>query len=236
MALRRAQQKLIAGIAVLTLAAGGAYYRYGYPFNQTPSAPVVPGNNDFEHPAAYPASTANLTLQQRELFSDPMNGIGLRYNVNNYPGLSLDLNMYPVGALSWVNNPNLLDDEADVILADMDYLIQHGRWQQRLETLREPVVLQEQPALRLHFKLQTGTTAIYKIIFLLVQEDKYVKFSMESADLSPNALQQAQGLVEHLLPQVHAPPESDYARKIRDEHQAKMKQKVQELLRQRQEG
>lgn len=227
-------------IAVITLflllvAIALTIFFFFNPFRQLAvSTPDAPANNNYEVPAAYPKNTEQFVLQTRELHSDPMNGIGLRYQAKGNNREKLDVNIYPVGALSWVDNPNLLEEEANNILADMDYLIRQQQWQQRLDVLREPLTIHGQQGLCLHFKLQQDKYILYKMVYLFVQQDKYIKFTQDSTDLSPNALLRSRAAVTHMLPLIHAPPESPYAHRVREVHREKMKKRVQELLRDRQ--
>jgi hypothetical protein len=92
---------------------------------------------------------------------------------------------------------------------------------------------------RLQWYLWAEQKIQHEIVFLFLQQDKWVKFSFfrntahyAAAD-AMNLAKQAEAAVWQLLPEVHAPAESALVAQKRAEHAAKIKAKAQELLRTR---
>lgn len=193
--------------------------------------------SEYTSPAVYPEQTRAYQLIKQEIYADPMNGLGLRYQDKLKSGSHFDVNIYPVGSLYWQQLAPLLDGEVAVILADRDYLISQGQWQEKRTIVRTPVTIAGQAGVRLQWYLWTPNKIQHEIVFLFLQQDKWVKFSFYrlaanfvEAD-AVNLAQQAANAVWQLLPEVHAPPESPVVAQKRAEHAEKIKTKAQELLR-----
>jgi hypothetical protein len=195
--------------------------------------------SEYTSPAVFPEHTKNFQLIKQEIYADPMNGLGLRYQDKVKPASQFDVNIYPVGSLYWQNLAPLLDGEVAVILADRDYAITQGMWQEKREVVRAPVTIAGQAGVRLQWYLWTPQKIQHEIVFLFLQQDKWVKFSFyritahyTAAD-AMNLAKQAEAAVWQLLPEIHAPAESALVAQKRAEHAAKIKAKAQELLRER---
>jgi hypothetical protein len=192
--------------------------------------------SDYTSPAVFPTQTQTFELIKQEIFADAMNGLGLRYQDKTKPSSHFDVNMYPVGGLYWQHMPPVLDGEIAVILADRDYAISQGLWQEKREVLRTPVTIAGQAGVRLQWYLWLPHKIQHEIVFLFLQQDKWIKFSFYRTAanyLTVDALnlaKQAEIAVWQLLPELHAPPESPQVAQRRAEHAAKMKAKAQELL------
>ncbi len=193
--------------------------------------------SEYTSPEVFPTQTHNFQLIKQEIFADPMNGLGLRYQDKAKPGSHFDVNIYPVGSLYWQQMAPVLDGEIAVILADRDYAISQGAWQEKREVVRVPVTIAGQAGVRLQWYLWTAQKIQHEIVFLFLQQDKWVKLSFYrtapsymAAD-AVNLAKQAENAVWQLLPELHAPPESPQVAQKRAEHAAKMKAKAQELLR-----
>jgi hypothetical protein len=193
--------------------------------------------SEYTSPAVFPEHTQAYQLTQQELYADPMNGIGLRYHDKAKPTSRFDVNIYPVGSLYWQQLEPLLEGEIAVILSDRDYLIAQGKWQEKRAVMRTPVTITGQAGVRLQWYLWAPNKIQHEIVFLFLQQDKWIKFSFfkmaaayDNAD-AMNLAQQAEAAVWQLLPELHAPPESPLVAQKRAEHAAKIKAKAAELLR-----
>lgn len=193
--------------------------------------------SEYSSPQHYPEQTQTYQLVKQEVYADPMNGLGLRYQDKAKPSSHFDVNMYPVGSLYWQQMAPLIDGEIATILADRDYLISQGQWQDKRAVLRTPVTIAGQAGIRVQWYLWAPEKIQHEIIFLFLQQDKWIKLSFYrsaaeylEAD-AQNLVKQAESAVWQLLPALHAPPESPQIAKKRAEHAAKMKAKAQELLR-----
>lgn len=206
-------------LVALVLAALAVFTFWPKPLKPAPPSPV----------ALFPTHTAQWQLTTQNLFADPMNGLGLRYSHTQNPSLSVDVNIYPVGALYWDNNPYLLDDEADVILNDMDYLVKEGTFTARLNTLREKTTLNGQPALLVHFYLTHKGPAQHRVVLLQQQQDKFVKFTHTSTQPHENPIATLQSMALELLAQLQVQPEQANVQALRQAHRQKMAQKAQQL-------
>lgn len=192
--------------------------------------------SEYTSPAVYPQQTAQFRVIKEELYADPMNGFGLRYQDKAKAGSHFDVNIYPVGSLYWQNLGPILDSEIAVILADRDYLISQGQWQEKRAVTRAQVLIAGQSGVRVHWYLWTPAKIQHEIVYLFLQQDKWVKFSFyrtaahyTQAD-GVNLARQADSAVWQLLPELHAPPQSPVVAKKRAEHAEKIKAKAQELL------
>jgi hypothetical protein len=195
--------------------------------------------SEYTSPEVYPERTQTYQLSKQEIYADPMNGLGLRYQDKIKPGSHFDVNIYPVGSLYWQQLAPLIDGEVAVILADRDYTISQGLWQEKRDVLRTPVTIAGQAGVRLQWYLWSPQKIQHEIIFLFLQHDKWVKISFfkitaryAAAD-ALNVAQQAEAAVWQVLPEIHAPPESALVAQKRAEHAEKIKTRAEELLRAR---
>jgi hypothetical protein len=203
------------------------------------AAPRAPANNDYESPPAYPKALDTFSLQQHQLFADPMNGLGLRYH-SAQESLQFDINIYPIGGLNWQPSPHLFDGELQVILADRQYAVSQGQWLSHQQIIRQPVWLAGSSGMQLHGWLTGAQMQRFDVVYLFIQQDKWIKFSFfndhTGAGFPPQSgfLHKTQQWVERFLPHIQAPPESPYARQQRELHSQKIRAKAQELLKARQ--
>lgn len=192
--------------------------------------------SEYTSPAVFPQQTQQFQLIKQEIFADPMNGLGLRYQDKSKPGSHFDVNMYPVGGLHWQQMAAIVDGEIAAILADRDYAISQGQWQEKRAVVRTPVTIAGQAGVRVHWYLWAPAKIQHEIVFLFLQQDKWVKISfyrnaanyLEADAL--NLVKQAESAAWQLLPALHAPPESPQVAQKRAEHAAKIKAKALELL------
>lgn len=195
--------------------------------------------SEYVSPAVFPEYTQAYQLSKQEVYADPMNGVGLRYQDKVKPSSHFDVNIYPVGSLYWQQMAPLLEAEVAVILADRDYAISQGAWQEKRDVVRAPVTIAGQAGVRVQWYLGAPQKIQHEIVFLFLQQDKWVKlsfFKTASAYAVADALnlaKQAEAAVWQVLPEIHAPPESVAVAQKRAEHAAKMKARAQELLRSR---
>ena len=74
--------------------------------------------------------------------------------------------MYPVGGLHWQQMAAIVDGEIAAILADRDYAISQGQWQEKRAVVRTPVTIAGQAGVRVHWYLWAPAKIQHEIVFL----------------------------------------------------------------------
>lgn len=199
-------------------------------------------DSDYEKDLIYPKDAYPLVFVEKKIFDDPMGGVMLRYVDENHPSDYITVYVYPIADISWDNTEDVLAEEMKTVLAEVDYMVQAGRYSSRTPETQEKFTVeqagQEVTGLKAKFSfIQDDKVEYDSFAYLFIEEDKFIKFRTSFATTETQNWS-GDEIVKKLLPGIKVPPESEYMKNLREQHRQKMAEQLLELLKsaEKQEG
>ena len=167
----------------------------------------------------YPSETTNLVLVRDSVYENPLLGIGLSYRDKINATDLITVYVYPIQQKDWSEQQPLLLGETARVIAEVDYLIEQGRYQSRTEPELSEFTMQHDE------RIYRGVKSAFQLTlangdrfdsesFVFIEGDKFIKFRTSfNKDYTPDW--SGDPVVEELLPELVVPPESDYMKLYR---------------------
>lgn len=76
-----------------------------------------------------------LKFERKEIYDDPLAGVGLTYIDVKNPSDVITVYVYPIRRTRWDDRDHVIQDEIGAVLAEVDYVVSTGRYASRGEAV-----------------------------------------------------------------------------------------------------
>jgi len=189
-------------------------------------------SSDYKTDLKYPDKVYSLEYVSQHLYDEPLWGIQLRYAHIFSSSDILDVYIYPIPAISWDDQMQIVREETSMVVKEIDVAVEKGQYKSANAGETVEIDFNGLKGVKTPVEILSQNEQIYNsFIYLFIKEDKFIKLRFSFLKGDGSGLPNEDVLARELVLGINVPAESSYMFAKRNEaKQRRALQLIQMLL------